>query len=140
MKKYIPLLAIILFSCGPKPIAKNEEFRLYEVLKVDEYSGSKVRFYEVITDSQEFKMILNDPELKNKVSAKDVLTSNFILLHMGEKSTGGYRLDVENVHETDDQIIVKVKEISPQGMATTAITYPLTVVKINSKKPIIFQD
>jgi len=140
MKKIIPIMAIILFSCGPKPTTKSEEFRIFEVLKIDEFSGSKVRFYEVITDSQEFKMILNDPELKGKVSAKDILTSNFVLLHMGEKNSGGFRLDIESLNETDDQIIIKVKEVSPQGMATTVMTYPLTVVKINSKKPIIFQD
>lgn len=133
-------MAVILFSCGPKPTIKNEEYRLYEVLKVDEYSGARVRFYEVITDSQEFKMILNDPELKGKIHSKDILTSNFVLLHMGEKSTGGYRLDVESIHETDDQIVVKVKEVSPKGMVTTAITYPLTVIKIHSKKPVIFQE
>lgn len=140
MKRYISLIAIVLFSCGPKPSFNNEEFKLFEVLKVDEFNGSKVRFYEVITESNEFKMILNDPELKGKVNPKDILTSNFVLLHMGEKNSGGFRLDIESLNETEDQIIIKVKEVSPQGMATTVMTYPLTVVKVNSKKPIIFQD
>jgi hypothetical protein len=140
MKRGLSLLILLVFSCGPKPMKKEKEFTLFEVLKTNEYSGSEVRFYEIITESDEFKMILNDPELKDKVKAKDILTSNFVLLHMGEKNTGGYRLDVEEVIETEDQIIMKVKEIVPTGMVTTAITYPLTVVRINSKKPIVFQE
>lgn len=140
MNKWFILFILLAFSCGPKSMENKKELTLFEVLKTNEYSGSEVRFYEIITESDDFKKLLNDPELKDKVKEKEIFTSNFVLLHMGEKNTGGYRLDVEEVIENEYQIIIKVKDIVPTGMVTTAITYPLTIVKINSKKPIVFQQ
>jgi hypothetical protein len=58
---------------------------------------------------------------------------------MGEKTTGGYAIGIQNVVETDKNIIVTVKEINPEpgSMVTQAFTAPFCVVKINSKKEII---
>jgi hypothetical protein len=60
---------------------------------------------------------------------------------MGEKPTGGYSIGVENVVETDKNIIITVKETKPESDAilTQNITYPFCVVKINSKKEIIIK-
>ena len=68
----------------------------------------------------------------------DINTSNFILLNMGEKTTGGYSIEVVKVEELSDKIIVTVKENAPKtgDNVTDAITNPYAVVKINSKKPI----
>ena len=79
--------------------------------------------------------------LKNKISALDVQKSNFVILNMGEKNSGGYAVGVESVVETDKNIIINVKESSPEpgAMATQVITYPFCVVKINSKKDIIIK-
>jgi hypothetical protein len=46
-------------------------------------------------------MLQNDKKLKNKISAIDVQRSNFVILNMGEKSTGGYSVAVESVQETE---------------------------------------
>ena len=84
-------------------------------------------------------MLQNDESLKNKISVNDVQNSNFIILNMGEKFTGGYSIGVESVVETEKNIVIKVKETVPKegAMVTQAITYPFCVVKINSKKDII---
>ena len=60
---------------------------------------------------------------------------------MGEKSTGGYSIGIENVVETDSNIIITVKETNPVpgSMVTQSFTSPFSVVKINSKKPIVFK-
>lgn len=140
MKKVSFLIcSLFLFSCGNKMYQTGETSKLYEVLKISEYGGASIKFYEIVSESKEFKMLLNDPELKNKVKPSDIHTSNFLLLNMGEKNTGGYTTEIISAEETEDAIIIRVKENSPQGMATMAISYPLTVVKVNSKKPVVFQ-
>ena len=55
---------------------------------------------------------------------------------MGEKITGGYAIGIENVVETDKNIIIMVKKINlePGSMVTQAFTTSFCVVKINSKK------
>jgi hypothetical protein len=86
-------------------------------------------------------MLQNDENLKNKISSNDVQTANFIVLNMGEKTSGGYSIGIDSVVETDKNIVITIKETSPEpgSMVTQAFTNPFCVVKINSKKDIIFK-
>ena len=139
MKKINTLfLTVILFSCGTPKSATAGKFQLYEILKEDQYSGAKIKFYEIVSEPKEFRLLQNDPDLKGKVQAKDILDSNFIIINLGEKTTGGYAIKVQHIEETEESIIVTIAEEAPSGMATTVMTYPMMVIKINSKKPILF--
>lgn len=139
MKKIGSLVAIVLlFSCNAKKSMVDEEFHLYEVLKEDQYNGARIKFYEIISEPQEFNLLLQDPDLKKKVQSKDILTANFVVFNLGEKTTGGYSVIIKNIEETEDSVLVTIEEVAPKGMATMAISYPMMVIKINSKKPIIF--
>lgn len=136
MKKYsLIAFAIILASCSTfkKPV---ESKPLYDVLFGSDYGGGSFQFYEIISEENEFKMLLNDEIIKPYIKPDDIKTSNFILVNMGEKNSGGYTLKVENIQELSDKIIVTLKEVPPSGMATTAITKPYYILKIKSKKPI----
>ncbi len=140
MKKFSVIIAacLVLFSCSTQKTT-DEKPPLYEILKQDEQGGATFRFFEIITEQKEFKMLLNDPDLKKKINPSDINTSNFLLLNMGEKNTGGYSFSVENIEETENDIIITIRENAPKGMATMAITYPISIVKINSKKNIILK-
>ncbi|MDI1255704.1 MAG: protease complex subunit PrcB family protein [Flavobacterium sp.] len=134
------LIMAVLVSCVAAKTASVER-PLYEVLVQKSYDGAKVKFYEIISQPDEFMMIKNDPELKSKIGANDINTANFLILSMGEKATGGYAIGIESVTETDKNIIVTVKETGPEtgAMVTTAYTNPYCVVRINSKKEIIIK-
>jgi hypothetical protein len=136
-------LSLILFSCASKKSATHETSMtaLYEILYESENLGANIQFYEIVSEKSEFKMLLSKDGLKGKVKEEDIETSNFLLLNMGEKNTGGFAITVESVVETPTQIEVKVKQITPKpgDMVTMAFTYPICIVKINSKKPIVFQ-
>lgn len=141
MKKIIPLCFIVLLSgCASKNL-NTETKPLYEIIDQKEYGGASIRFFEIVSEPEEFAMIKNDPELKKKVNPNDILTANFLILNMGEKTTGGYSITIGKVEETDKNIIVSVKEKEPEpgAMVTNAMTNPYTIVKINSKKEIIIQ-
>lgn len=138
MKKILCAIAIVLLvSCGTKQVSADKR-QLYEILTQQENGGGNIQFYEILTEPKEIVMLQGDENLKGKIKAGDIDKANFIILNMGEKSTGGYAISVENVVETADKIIVTVKEITPKpgAMVTQAITYPYAVVRINSKKPI----
>jgi hypothetical protein len=115
---------------GKKPI--------YEVLTQQGDGGATIRFFEVLTESKEIEMLQNDETMRKKIQESDLQNATFLILNMGEKNTGGYKIAVEKVEETADKIIVTVKDINPEpgAMVTQAFTYPYTVVKINSKKQI----
>ncbi|MFD1602298.1 protease complex subunit PrcB family protein [Flavobacterium artemisiae] len=140
MKKVISILAIfVLISCGAKKNAGATG--LYEVLTTQSDGGGNIKFFEILTEPNEIKMLENDPLLASKVKNSDTNTSNYVILNMGEKNTSGYSIEVVKVEETDKNIVITVKENnpSPDAMTMQVISYPYTVVKINSKKPILIQ-
>jgi len=114
---------------------------LYEVLTQQTDGGASIRFFEILSEENEIVMLQNDEKLKEKIKTNDIQTSNFIVLNMGEKTSGGYKIGIESVVETDKNIIITIKETSPQSssMVTQEITTPYCVVKINSKKEIIIK-
>jgi hypothetical protein len=142
MKKiFVSILAIVLASCSSASIKSTDTNKLYEVLTQQSNGGASIRFFEILTEPNEIKMLQNDDSLKHKITTSDVQNANFVILNMGEKTTGGYSIGIENVVETDTNIIVTVKDKNPEAgsMVTQSFTMPYCVVKINSKKPIIFK-
>lgn len=140
MKKVISVLIIfVLVSCGAKKTSDPKA--LYEILTEQSDGGGNIKFFEILTEPNEIKMLESDPLLADKMKQADISNSNYVILNMGEKNTGGYTIGVEKVEETDKNIIITVKENSPakDGMVMQVITYPYTVVKIHSKKEIIIK-
>lgn len=140
MRKVISVLVIfVLISCGAKKASTSKG--LYEVLTTQSDGGGNIKFFEILTEPNEVKMLENDPLLSGKVKEGDTSSSNYVILNMGEKNTSGYSIEVVNVEETDKNVIITVKENGPakDAMTMQMISYPYTVVKINSKKEIIIK-
>lgn len=139
MKKItLAFIVVILTSCsGTKKTSDSKE--LYEILTVQSDGGGNIKFFEILSEPNEIKMLENDPLLKDKMKQSDISNSNYVILNMGEKNSGGYSIGVEKVEETDKNIIITVKENnpSPHAMVTQVISYPYTVVRIHSKKEIV---
>jgi hypothetical protein len=141
MKKVISVLAVfVLISCGAKK-TPDSKTALYEILTQQSNGGGNIKFFEILSEPNEISMLQNDPLLKDKMKQDDINNSNYVILNMGEKSTGGYSIGVEKVEETDKNIIITVKENVPDkdAMVMQVISYPYTVVKIHSKKEIIIK-
>ena len=139
-KAALTLLTLFLFSCS-STVKTTGSKPLFEVLTQQADGGASIRFFEILSESKEIAMLQNDEKLKNKIHPNDVQTSNFVVLNMGEKTSGGYKIGVESVVETDKNIIITVKETIPEAnaMVSQVITYPYCIVKINSKKEIIIK-
>jgi hypothetical protein len=141
MKKIaLVFLTVLLFSCA-STTKISEKRPLFEILTQQNDGGASIRFFEILSEPNEIKMLQGDENLKNKIGSNDIQTANFVILNMGQKTTGGYKIGIENVVETDKNIIITVKETIPEpgGMVTQAFTNPFCVVRINSKKEIIFK-
>lgn len=139
MKKVISVLAVfVLISCGAKKTSESN-VALYEVLTQQSDGGGNIKFFEILSEPNEILMLQNDPLLKGKMKQDDINNSNYVILNMGEKSSGGYSIGVEKVEETEKNIIITVKENAPakDAMVIQVISYPYTVVKVHSKKEII---
>ncbi len=142
MKKVVLfILILILVSCGASSTKIATTSSLYEVLTQQTDGGASIRFFEILSEENEIAMLQNDEKLKGKIKSNDIQTSNFVVLNMGEKTSGGHEIGIESVVETDKNIIITIKETSPESssMVTQEITTPYCVLKINSKKEIIIK-
>lgn len=140
-KKIISILIIaILYSCAS---TKNIEKKpLYEVLLVNNDGGANIKFFEVLTEPKEIKMLLGDETLDKKIDSNDVTNSSFVILNSGPTIEKNNKVSIEKVIETPTQIEVYVKDSQKNidALQTDDDTlYPYTVVKINSKKPIVIK-
>lgn len=142
MKKGIILvLSVFVISCSTKRNSSTPK-PLYEVLTVQEDGGASIRFFEILSEEREIKMLQNDELLKNKINADDTKESNFVILNMGEKTTLGYTITVQKVEETPNRIIITTKDNEPTVQLPEekeVFYYPYTIVRINSKKEILVQ-
>ena len=140
-KKIILILVIVLlYSCSS---SKNIEKKpLYEVLLVNNDGGSYIKFYEMLTEPKEIKLLLGDETLRKKIDSNDITNSSFIILNSGPTIETNNKVSIEKVIETPEQIEVYIKDTQKNIDAVQTdddTLYPYTVVKINSKKPIVIK-
>jgi serine protease inhibitor ecotin len=140
-KKYLIIVILTFFSCATTINVDQNKKPLYEVLIQQTYGGASIRFFEILSEPNEVVMLQKDQKLKNRIHPDDIKTSNFVIMNLGEKSTIGYGIKIESVVETDKNIIITTKDITPIPGSITIqqITNPYYVVKINSKKNILFK-
>ncbi len=141
MKKVIPaLLVLFLVSCSStKNVAPKA---LYEVLTTNDDGGANIKFYEILTEPKEIMMLLGDETLRKKISKDDTTNSSFIILNSGPTKETYNRIKVEKVVETATNIEVYVKDTQKStepDLADDSISFPYTIIKINSKKPIVIK-
>ncbi|MFM7017881.1 hypothetical protein [Flavobacterium sp.] len=140
MRKYLlALVIVLLYSCSS---TKTVNKPLYEVLSVNNDGGANIKFYEILTESKEIQMLLGDETLGKKIKEEDVANSSFVILNAGPTKETINKLKIEKVIETPTQIEIYVQDTQKNietRMADEETVYPYTLVKVNSKKPIVIK-
>lgn len=140
-KSALALITVFLFACSSTKTDTSLK-PLYEVLTEQNNGGADIRFFEILTEDKEIKMLQSDENLKNKIKPDDIAKANFVILNLGEKSSGGHSIQIVKAEETTTQIILTIKENAPKpgDMVMTVMSNPYTIVKVNSKKEIVIKD
>ena len=139
LKMLVIFSLLLLFSC--KSVTKTTtNQKLYEVLTEQEDGGAHIRFFEILTEPREIKMLLGDVNLRKKIKQDDINTCNFIILNLGEKESLGSSILIKSITETTDKIIIQTEEKqSNTSVKLPEFVYPYTIVKINSKKELVIK-
>lgn len=127
-----------LFSCK-STLKSTSVTELYEVLTEQKDGGAHIRFFEILSEPREIKMLLGDANLRKKINQEDINTCNFIILNLGEKDTSGSSITIKNITETSDKVIIEIEEKQSGTTKLPEFVYPYTIVKINSKKEIVIK-
>ena len=112
------------------------------MLYTSEYGGAAFEFYEIFTEEKEFRLLIDNADLRKKIKPDDIKKANFIILNMGQMPTGGYSIGIKKIVNTKDELQIHIfkKSPKPNENVTQAITNPITIIKINSKKKINFLE
>jgi hypothetical protein len=96
-----------------------------------------------ILDNTERMYNINLIKLNNSenIFLSDISKNTMKSLNLGEKNSDGYSLKIEKAEETNQNVILTLKEIKPENLVIIpdVYKYPFCLIKINSKKEIIFQ-
>ena len=140
MRKYLlAVVIVLLYSCSS---TKTVNKPLYEVLTVNNDGGANIKFYEILTEAKEIRMLLGDETLRKKIKEDDVTNSSFVILNTGPTKETINKLKIEKVVETPTQIEIYVQDTQKNietRMADEETVYPYTIVKVNSKKLIVIK-
>ncbi len=132
------LLLLVACSSGKKTASKP----LFEVLTVNDDGGANIKFYEVLSEPKEIKMLLGDETLRKKIKPSDTTASTFVILNAGPTRETANHIKIDKVLETATEIQVFVNDTqnnTPIDLSDEDTRYPYTIVKINSKKPIVIK-
>jgi hypothetical protein len=132
------LFTFLFFSCGSKKPIVLEEKKLYDILLRKEEGGAKFRFYEIISEEKEFRMIANDEYIKPYLEKEEFKKSNFILVNLGLKDKSGYEIRIDKAVETANKISLRITELEPKNTENTISGdfTPNFVIRVKSKKAI----
>lgn len=92
--------------------------------------------YEVLTDNipEELSKLIEENKVNKGFVARQINNEYYVVVFMGEQSTGGYAIAVTDIEDNEGKTNITVTETKPAegDMVTQAITYPYQVVKIKS--------
>ena len=144
LKKIILLLclSILCMSCKAKqPVIHEND--VYEVVYKSQIGGKKEKSNLIIKNYEDFNALISElnigEEEFEKLLSIDLEKHDLLVCFLGEKTTGGYDIDVEKVNFLPNSAEVILKEIVPEknAMVTMVVTTPYMFVTLPKNKPIV---
>lgn len=151
MKKYIliVLISIFVFGCSSKNNNSNTTVIASTLIAKDNLFGAGAEGITeqnlIISNQTAWNNLITQMNSVNNVSDSFTETNiNFneytiIAIFDQIRANGGYSIEL-SITRDSEHIVVNINKIVPEGNATTVITQPFNITKIqNSDFPIIFE-
>jgi hypothetical protein len=144
-KNRVSLIGVFLLflSCKPSQQVIVKEKDKYEVVFKSQIGGKKEKSSQVIKNYEEFNVLITSlnigEESFGKLLAIDLEKHDLVACFLGEKTTGGYDIEVDDVLFTDTTAQIILKEITPEKnqLVTDAFTSPYLFVLVPKNKTIL---
>lgn len=137
MNKFFTLLTILVLSCKSAEPINSPSFKM---LHQAEYGGNDVENLTILDTKQQCIAALDQlsiaPEVIEELLATDFSRYAIAFVSMGQKSNGGFSIQIKAIHLQDDVLILE-KEITrpkPLEPVTMALTNPYCLVKVSKHK------
>ncbi|MGE5329421.1 MAG: protease complex subunit PrcB family protein [Deltaproteobacteria bacterium] len=118
----------------------------FETIMISEYCGINEPNNAVVQNKEKFEELwkLTNSGVYPVTAAPEIdfEKNTIVAVYMGQKPTGGYRIEITKIEENEQNVVVTVKETMAQGdsILTNVLTSPVHIVKIKkTDKQIIFK-
>lgn len=139
MKKLVLLSSIFLFACNATSKIDSNDF---SVIIQGEYGGKDEKTHELITNNNDFinaieSFPITEEDLSKLISI-DFSQNNVIIVHAGQKNTGGYSITIDQIEVVKNELLVYIKESVPKKgeNVTMALTNPYCLATIPKIKKV----
>jgi len=148
---FVSLLTLFLLlsgcrSGGLAQIGSPDASVSFEIIEKGVHSNFISKIDIVLTDQNELNTIYDTINStitpKNEIPQIDFSEYQVVISCMGEKSTGGYSMDIDSIMNVEEELVVYLKYNVPKPgeMVTTALTSPYLIYTFKKQsKPIRFQ-
>ena len=136
-------VCLLFLSCKPAQQVVEKEKDKYEVVFKSQIGGKKEKSNQVIKNYEEFNALITSlnigEESFGKLLAIDLEKHDLVACFLGEKTTGGYDIEVTDVLFTKTTAEIILKETGPQKneLVTDAFTSPYLFVLVPKNKTIL---
>ena len=136
-------VCLLFLSCKPVQQVVVKEKDKYEVVFKSQIGGKKEKSSQVIKNYEEFNALITTlnigEESFGKLLAIDLEKHDLVACFLGEKTTGGYDIEVTDVLFTKTTAEIILKETGPQKNepVTDAFTSPYLFVLVPKNKTIL---
>jgi hypothetical protein len=148
MKKFKNMVSLIgicllFLSCKPVQQAVVKEKDHYEVVFKSQIGGKKEKSTQVVKTYEEFNALITALNIEEASFGKlleiDLEKHDLVACFLGEKTSGGYDIEVTDVIFTGATAQIILKEIGPEKneFVTNALTSPYLFVLIPKNKTIL---
>jgi hypothetical protein len=136
-------VCLLFLSCKPVQQVVEKEKDHYEVVFKSQIGGKKEKSTQVIKNYEDFNTLITalniGEESFGKLLAIDLEKHDLVACFLGEKSTGGYDIEIEDVLFTDTTAQIILKEITPKKNENVinAFSSPYLFVLVPKNKTIL---
>ncbi|WP_264549650.1 protease complex subunit PrcB family protein [Flavobacterium sp. N2820] len=140
MNKIVPFVVILLLSCTtPKPVVLNTSF---STIYKNSNGGAENTGYLHITNNEDYIKFIEtlkiDESEFNKLVTINFKENDVVVLNQGQKTSGGYAIDVAQINWENETLLIKKLETFPtkDEMVTMVLTSPYCITIIPKTKSI----
>src|SRR3990167_3513158 len=150
MEKFLKLallssMPFLIQGCGSDAVAEDQVNELsHSVINSGAFlasgaSTSKGSRVFTSKEAYESELLNYSSELPDSI---DFTKSRVVLVDMGERSTGGYGIEIEGITENDGYVLATVALSKPGDgcMVIQVITNPFQFVEVTTTKEILIQE
>lgn len=131
-----------MFSCTSSKNRMNDTD--FENIYNSSYGGKNNFGFELIQSNEDYinlitRLQIEEFDNNDGLYNVDFESRNVVIIYLGERSTGGYSVEVDSIYWKNEILFIKTKEIKPlKGqMVTMALTNPFcitTIPKVKNQK------